>query len=76
MAHIFVPYAPSQIRIQNKDDEIQKLQKALDSIEAEAVVNQEEIRKELMEVQNELFSLKEYLLSSTLTNPFPINFLK
>ena len=53
----------NQIRIQNKDDEIQKLQKALDSIEAEAVVNQEEIRKELMEVQNELFSLKESLKS-------------
>ena len=53
----------NQIRIQNKDDEIQKLQKALDSIEAEAVVNQEEIRKELMEVQNELFSLQESLKS-------------
>tara|TARA_Y100000310_G_C20668269_1_gene808828 strand:+ start:377 stop:967 length:591 start_codon:yes stop_codon:yes gene_type:complete len=53
----------NQIRIQNRDDKIQKLRKALDSIEAEAVVNQEEIRKELMEAQNELFSLKESLKS-------------
>jgi len=50
-----------QIEINAKDGEIQNLQKVVESIEAEAVVNQEEIRKELMETQNEINSLKESL---------------
>ena len=44
-----------------KDSEINNLKKTLSGIEAEAVINQEEIRKELMETRNELSILKESL---------------
>ena len=46
---------------QRKNDRIHELEKTLKTIEADAVINQEEIRKELMETRNELSILKESL---------------
>lgn len=50
-------------KMQKKDDEIRNLQKTLKGIEAEAVINQEEVRKELMVTRNELSALKESIKS-------------
>jgi len=50
--------------LSERDSEINKLKEALKGIEAEAVINQEEIRKELMETRNELSSLKESIKSN------------
>ena len=49
--------------LSERDSEINKLKEALKGIEAEAVINQEEIRKELMETRNELSILKESIKS-------------
>ena len=48
---------------QRKNDRIHELEKTLKTIEADAVINQEEIRKELMETRNELSILKESIKS-------------
>ena len=45
--------------LSERDSEINKLKEALKGIEAEAVINQEEVRKELMVTRNELSTLKE-----------------
>jgi len=50
--------------LSERDSEINKLKETLKGIEAEAVINQEEIRKELMETRNELSSLKESIKSN------------
>ena len=52
-----------QVTINDKQSEINKLNKTLKGIEAEAVINQEEIRKELMETRDELSILKESIKS-------------
>jgi len=49
--------------ITDRDNKIHELKKLLKGIEAEAVINQEEVRKELMETRNELSSLKESIKS-------------
>ena len=49
---------------QRKNDRIHELEKTLKTIEAEAVINQEEIRKELMETRNELSILKKSIKSN------------
>ena len=49
--------------LSERDSEINKLKETLKGIEAEAVINQEEIRKELMETRNELSALKESIKS-------------
>jgi len=43
---------------QRKNDRIHELEKTLKTIEAEAIINQEEVRKELMDTRNELAILK------------------
>jgi|TARA_R100000049_G_C1950616_1_gene98111 chromosome segregation ATPase len=48
---------------QRKNDRIHELEKTLKTIEAEAVINQEEVRKELMVTRNELSTLKESIKS-------------
>ena len=48
---------------QRKNDRIHELEKTLKTIEADAVINQEEVRKELMETRNELSILKESIKS-------------
>ena len=48
---------------QRKNDRIHELEKTLKAIEAEAVINQEEVRKELMETRSELSILKESIKS-------------
>ena len=50
--------ADKEMDINNRNNTIHELQKSLKGIEAEAVINQEEVRKELMETRNELSALK------------------
>ena len=50
--------------LSERDSEINKLKETLKGIEAEAVINQEEIRKELMETRNELSILKKSIKSN------------